>query len=48
MEVPCCGGLVQLIKTALEKSGRRIPTTLYRIGVKGDFVEERTLPEAAA
>jgi Pyruvate/2-oxoacid:ferredoxin oxidoreductase delta subunit len=48
MEVPCCGGLVQLVKAALDKSGRRIPTTLYRVGIKGDFVEERVLPEAAA
>lgn len=48
MEVPCCGGLVHLVKAALEKSGRRIPTILYRIGIKGDFVEERALPEAAA
>jgi Pyruvate/2-oxoacid:ferredoxin oxidoreductase delta subunit len=48
MEVPCCSGLVHLVKAALEKSGRRIPTTLYRVGIKGDFVEERTLPEAAA
>jgi ferredoxin len=48
MEVPCCGGLVHLVKTALDKSGRRIPTTLYKVGIKGDFVEERALPEAAA
>jgi Pyruvate/2-oxoacid:ferredoxin oxidoreductase delta subunit len=48
MEVPCCGGLVQLVKSALDKSGRRISTTLYKIGIKGDFVEERALPEAAA
>jgi len=48
MEVPCCSGLVHLVKAALENSGRRIPTTLYRVGIKGDFVEERAMPEAAA
>jgi len=48
MEVPCCSGLVQLVKAALENSGRGIPTTLYRVGIKGDFVEERAMPGAAA
>jgi hypothetical protein len=48
MEVPCCGGLVQLVRKALAKSGRSIPATLNKIGIKGDFVEERILPEAAA
>jgi ferredoxin len=43
MEVPCCNGLIQLVKKALEKSGRRIPTTLFKVGIKGDFVEERVL-----
>lgn len=48
MEVPCCNGLVQLAKTALEQSGKPIPTTLYRMGIKGDFVEERALDQSAA
>ncbi|UCG39416.1 MAG: 4Fe-4S binding protein [bacterium] len=48
MEVPCCSGLVQIVKMALQDSGRDIPTTLYRVGIKGDFVEERALPGAAA
>ncbi len=48
MEVPCCTGLVQLAKTALEQSGKPIPTTLYRMGIKGDFVEERALEQPAA
>ena len=48
MEVPCCNGLINVVRKALEKSGRNIPTTLFKVGVKGDFVEERTLPGAAA
>ncbi len=48
MEVPCCSGLIQLVQTALSGSGKQIPTTLSRVGIKGDFVEERTLDGAAA
>ena len=48
MEVPCCNGLVQLVQSALNQSGVNIPTTLYRVCIKGDFVEERALNQSAA
>jgi hypothetical protein len=48
MEVPCCSGIVQLVKMALADSGKYIPTTLSRVGIKGDFVEEEALDGAAA
>lgn len=48
MEVPCCNGLVHIVQEALKQSGVPIPTTLYRVGIKGDFVEERALDQSAA
>ena len=39
MEVPCCFGLVQILRLALEKSGRDIPLTLTKIGIRGEIVE---------
>ena len=48
MEVPCCTGLLQIVQSALQQSGARIPATQYRVGIKGDFVEERVLDQSAA
>lgn len=39
MEVPCCFGLVQLIKLALEDSGKDIPLTMTRVGIRGKIEE---------
>lgn len=36
MEVPCCFGLVQIVKEALKASGKQIPLTELTIGVKGE------------
>ncbi|MFA5116715.1 MAG: 4Fe-4S binding protein [Candidatus Omnitrophota bacterium] len=35
MEVPCCFGLVNLIKTAIETSGKKIPFKDITIGIRG-------------
>lgn len=40
MEVPCCGGLLQMAKTARENAGRNIPIKLSVISVKGEVFEE--------
>ena len=40
MEVPCCGGLLQLAAKAVAESGRKIPLKLVVIGVKGDILKE--------
>lgn len=40
MEVPCCGGLIQLAKTAVQQSGRNIPIKKIVVGIKGDILNE--------
>lgn len=35
MEVPCCSGLVHIVKEALTKCGKPIPLHLVRIGLQG-------------
>jgi len=40
MEVPCCGGLIQMAKAAVEQSGRNIPVKKIVVGIKGDILSE--------
>jgi len=40
MEVPCCFGLVQAVKQAIAESGKAIPLTLTRIGIRGEIREK--------
>ena len=40
MEVPCCFGLVHLVKGALHKSGKDVPLTVTKVGVRGDVLEK--------
>jgi hypothetical protein len=40
MEVPCCFGLVQIVKLALADSGKPIPLKLVKIGLRGEVIEE--------
>ncbi|MBN2753974.1 MAG: 4Fe-4S binding protein [Candidatus Goldbacteria bacterium] len=41
MQVPCCGGLVQLAKSALEKAQRKVPIKAVTISLEGDVLEEK-------
>jgi len=40
MEVPCCGGLLQIAKTALNNATRKIPMKLIVVGLQGDIMSE--------
>lgn len=40
MEVPCCGGLSQLVQTAVAKAGRKVPVKEVVIGIRGDVLGE--------
>ena len=40
MEVPCCGGIVHAVKTALTNSGQMIPWSVITIGTDGTILED--------
>lgn len=39
MEVPCCFGLLRLVNSAVEASGKQIPVALTKIGINGTVCE---------
>lgn len=39
MEVPCCFGMVHLVHESLLESGKDIPLTYTKVGIKGDIIE---------
>ena len=40
MQVPCCMGLVQLAKQAIESSKRKVPLKAVVVGLKGEILSE--------
>ncbi len=40
MEVPCCGGLIQIAKAAVQKASRNFPVKRTVVGIKGDILSE--------
>ena len=40
MEVPCCGGLLQMAQTARENAKRNIPIRLAVVSIQGEVLEE--------
>ena len=41
MEVPCCGGLLQLVMNAVQQAKRKVPVKAITVGIQGDILEER-------
>ena len=47
MEVPCCGGLVQLVQAAVNHASRKVPVKIVVISTRGEVLsEEWALPSA--
>jgi NAD-dependent dihydropyrimidine dehydrogenase PreA subunit len=40
MEVPCCGGLLQMVRTALAAASRKVPVKKLIIGINGEVLQE--------
>jgi NAD-dependent dihydropyrimidine dehydrogenase PreA subunit len=40
MEVPCCGGLLQMVIKALGRSVRKVPVKKLIVGINGDVLQE--------
>lgn len=40
MEVPCCGGLLQMVRTALGRSSRNVPVKKMIVGISGNVIQE--------
>jgi ferredoxin len=48
MEVPCCGGLVQMVQTAVTHAKRKVPVKIVVVSTRGEVLsEEWALPSAA-
>jgi NAD-dependent dihydropyrimidine dehydrogenase PreA subunit len=40
MEVPCCGGLLQMVRAALANASRKVPVKQMIVGISGEVLEE--------
>jgi NAD-dependent dihydropyrimidine dehydrogenase PreA subunit len=40
MQVPCCGGLLQVVKTAASAAQRKVPIKLMVVGIEGKVIKE--------
>ncbi len=40
MEVPCCGGLLQMVRTALQNASRKVPVKKIIVGISGNILQE--------
>ena len=40
MEVPCCGGLMQMVQSAASKARRKVPVKAVQVGIQGQILAE--------
>jgi ferredoxin len=40
MQVPCCGGLLQLAQTAIQNASRKVPVKAVVVGIQGEILKE--------
>ncbi|MCU0379210.1 MAG: 4Fe-4S binding protein [Bacteroidales bacterium] len=40
MEVPCCGGLLQMVRTAIEKTTRKVPVKMIMVSIDGKILRD--------
>jgi len=40
MEVPCCGGLMQMVRSALEKASRKVPVKAVQVSIDGKILKD--------
>jgi len=41
MEVPCCGGLLNIVEMAVQRAGRTVPVKAVTISIKGEILNEQ-------
>jgi len=46
MEVPCCHGLVELVRRALTGAGKKLPVALYTLNAAGQVVQQQKIKAA--
>ncbi|MFB0566504.1 MAG: 4Fe-4S binding protein [Candidatus Aminicenantaceae bacterium] len=48
MEVPCCFGLMSLVREALARAGRNIPVEQVVVSIKGEIIERKRIPSSSS
>jgi Pyruvate/2-oxoacid:ferredoxin oxidoreductase delta subunit len=43
MEVPCCFGLVQIVRQALDAAGKNLPVTICTLGTEGQVLQQQKI-----
>ncbi|MCK9561223.1 MAG: 4Fe-4S ferredoxin [Bacteroidales bacterium] len=48
MEVPCCKGLLQIVRKAVAQAQKKIPIHLIVIGIKGNIIDEKWIETSSS